>query len=145
MGGPIPTSHREAVRCSTRASPIDGVKNGETYAAYDARRRTQDENGFRGFGCSGVCEGHEAGYRWAQGQGESRALEIAVVRAGNFSKAVRRTLSRGRRRPPKSLRNDSDPVCRSVKGRSHPKLLSMPSHLPQPTCTLVLVVLISFR
>jgi len=49
--------------------PIDGVKNGKTYAAYQARQRTQDEKGFHGFGCSGGCEGHEAGYRWAQANG----------------------------------------------------------------------------
>ena len=49
--------------------PIDGVKNAESYAAYDARRHMQDESGFRGFGCSGRCERHEAGYRWAQATG----------------------------------------------------------------------------
>ena len=46
--------------------PIDGVKNGETYGVYDARRHTEEQAGFRGFGCPGGCARHEAGYRWAQ-------------------------------------------------------------------------------
>jgi hypothetical protein len=33
--------------------PIQGAKNGETYAAYDARRRRTNVAGFRGFGLSG--------------------------------------------------------------------------------------------
>lgn len=46
--------------------PIDGMKNGETYAAYDKRRHALSQNGFGGFGCPGGCERHEAGYRWAE-------------------------------------------------------------------------------
>lgn len=46
--------------------PIDGMKNGETYAAYDRRRHGLSQAGFGGFGCPGGCERHEAGYRWAE-------------------------------------------------------------------------------
>ena len=46
--------------------PIDGVKNGETYSAYNARRHTEEQAGFGGFGCPGGCARHEAGYRWAE-------------------------------------------------------------------------------
>ena len=46
--------------------PIDGVKNGETYAAYDKRRHGLSQAGFGGFGCPGGCGRHQAGYRWAE-------------------------------------------------------------------------------
>ncbi|MGA9581664.1 MAG: hypothetical protein WBR13_06815 [Allosphingosinicella sp.] len=48
--------------------PISGIKNGKTYTAYDRRRHAQGTAGFRGFACSGECERHEAGYRWAEAQ-----------------------------------------------------------------------------
>lgn len=53
--------------------PIAGEKNGETYAAYDARRYAADVTGFRGFGCPDGCDRHEAGYAWAKAQGLSKA------------------------------------------------------------------------
>lgn len=58
----------------TRVS-IDGMKNGETYAAYDRRRHGLSESGFGGFGCPGGCERHEAGYRWAKEQGISTSQD----------------------------------------------------------------------
>ena len=45
---------------------ISGVKNGETYAQFDARRDRSSSDGFNGFGCVGSCVELEAGYRWAQ-------------------------------------------------------------------------------
>lgn len=51
---------------------IDGTKNGETYSTYDARRHRTGQTGFRGFGCPGSCERHEAGYRWAAEKGVAR-------------------------------------------------------------------------
>ena len=51
--------------------PIAGEKNGETYAAYDARRHSIAANGFLGFGCPTNCDRHEGGYAWAEAQGLS--------------------------------------------------------------------------
>lgn len=47
---------------------IDGTKQGETYAAYDARRDRQATNGFGGFACPSSCNTHQAGYDWAMKQ-----------------------------------------------------------------------------
>ncbi|TFI59785.1 hypothetical protein E2493_02805 [Sphingomonas parva] len=45
---------------------IGGEKEGESYAAYDARRNRTATAGFEGFGCPNTCSEHEAGSRWAQ-------------------------------------------------------------------------------
>ena len=45
---------------------IRGQRNGESYAAYDARRDQSSSEGFQGFGCVGSCTDLELGYRWAQ-------------------------------------------------------------------------------
>ena len=48
---------------------IGGTKGGETYAAYDARRDSNSADSFAGFGCSGSCDTHKAGYTWSMKQG----------------------------------------------------------------------------
>ncbi len=45
--------------------PISGVKAGETYGAYDARRDAAAATEYFGFGCLGDCRPQEAGHRWA--------------------------------------------------------------------------------
>ena len=65
-GGPHSDGSSGSRRLFHSGVSISGEKNGETYAAYDARRRAMEVSGFRGFGCPGDCARHEAGYRWAE-------------------------------------------------------------------------------
>ena len=44
---------------------IGGTKEGMSYARFDVRRDSSATLSFFGFGCSGTCARHEAGYRWA--------------------------------------------------------------------------------
>jgi hypothetical protein len=41
------------------------VRGGFTYAEFDEERDRNPSGDFRGFGCLGSCDGHEAGYAWA--------------------------------------------------------------------------------
>lgn len=45
---------------------ISGQKEGESYAAYDARRNRIATAGFEGFGCLDTCRELQVGYRWAE-------------------------------------------------------------------------------
>lgn len=71
-GGPHADESSGSRRLFHSGVPIEGVKNGETYAAFDARRQDLDVIGFHGFGCARDCRRHEAGYRWAEEQRVSR-------------------------------------------------------------------------
>lgn len=46
-----------------------GVKGGQTYAEFDAARDLAADDSFHGFGCLESCDGHEAGWRWAEDNG----------------------------------------------------------------------------
>lgn len=48
-----------------------GIKGGVTYAAFNAERDRKNIESFHGFGCLGSCDGHEAGYAWAEDNGVS--------------------------------------------------------------------------
>lgn len=45
--------------------PITGLKQGESYGAYDRRRDEEAITDYFSFGCLGDCRLHKAGYRWA--------------------------------------------------------------------------------
>lgn len=47
------------------SADIRGLKQGETYSQFTARRDSGVDEGFAGFGCLDTCKGHEEGYRWA--------------------------------------------------------------------------------
>lgn len=57
--------------------PIGGLRGGETYGAYDARRDAVAVTAHRGFGCLGDCRAQEAGYRWAAERRIARPRDCA--------------------------------------------------------------------
>lgn len=46
----------------------DLQRGGQSYAQFDEERDRRAVGDFRGFGCLGSCDGHEAGYAWAAEQ-----------------------------------------------------------------------------
>lgn len=62
---PVPTKGLEAT-----TSPVEGIKGGRTYSAFDAARSGEGGAEFHGYGCLGEdCSGHSAGYQWAEDNG----------------------------------------------------------------------------
>lgn len=58
---------------------ISGVREGLTYAQFNARRAANAVEGFEGFGCLETCASHEAGFRWAAKHGVGRAADCIGV------------------------------------------------------------------
>lgn len=58
-----PDTERDLLRSGL---DLSGERGGESYADFDARRDRESADNFRGYPCLGVCEGHEAGWDWAE-------------------------------------------------------------------------------
>lgn len=76
-----PEDERYARDLHSEDIDTSGTRGGRTYAKFDALRDREALDAFEGFGCLGSCEGHKAGFNWA----DANANDLDECRGKSWS------------------------------------------------------------
>jgi predicted small lipoprotein YifL len=66
---------RAGLELTPDETDLSGVKGGLTYAQFDQDRDDLTTRSFEGYGCLESCDGHEAGFSWAEDNGVESPAE----------------------------------------------------------------------